>query len=696
MSTIYMNRELSWLEFNRRVLEEGEDNRTPLLEKIKFLAIVSSNLDEFMSVRAAALMDQVKTGSVKKDFTGYTPGGLLRRIMRRAETLVADQYRAFRHSREELKRQGIVFRNMDELGQDQQIEMETYFVEKVFPLLTPMAVDRHRPFPLVHNQNLYLSVLLRHDLGPADEHPYFAILQVPSNLDRLIILNSPIGDRKTTCLLLEELIKCWLPKLFSDYTPVAVNVFRLTRNADLIINEEGAEDLLEEMEKELHRRRWGTPVRLEIERGFHPNALKMLMEEFELESGSVFTIDGPVDLTFLTKLSSSIPGQEQLRYPRAEPVYPPEFRESDDLFQVIRQRDVLVFHPYESFDAVTDFIYDAANDPAVMAIKMTLYRVSGDSVIVRSLALAAEAGKQVTVLLELKARFDEERNIAWAKKLEHAGCHVIYGLPGLKTHAKVALIIRREDSSLQRYLHIGTGNYNDSTSKLYTDIGLFTINPRIGEDVTALFNEMTGYSTPHDWKALHVAPSHLKLALFECIRQEIDHAKAGRPARIIAKMNAVSHGDMVDLLYEASQAGVQVDLLVRGICVLRPGVPGLSDNITVRSIVDRFLEHSRIFYFENGGETKVWLASADWMTRNLTRRIELMCPIYDKGLQDLALRYLQLQWSDNVKTRQLTANGKYVRVASDNPPIRSQFEMQESILIWKIGAASCVEQTPIV
>jgi polyphosphate kinase len=677
MSAIYMNRELSWLAFNRRVLEEAQDNSTPLLERIKFLAIVSSNLDEFMSIRAAALMDQVKTGIAKKDFTGYTPGGLLCRIMKRTQKLVADQYRAFRHSCEELEQQGVVFRTFDELSQDQQQAMEAYYYEKVFPLLTPMAIDQCRPFPLVHSQNLYLSILLKHDLGTPDEEPYFAILQVPSNLDRLIRLDSPAGDRRTTYILLEELIKRWLPKLFNDYTPVAVDVFRLTRNADLTIDEEGAEDLLEEMEKEL-RRRWGTPVRLEIERGFHPYALKLIMKEFELGSGSIITIDGPIDLSFLMKLSSSLPGQDHLRYPKAEPVYPPEFMETEDLFKVIKQRDVLVFHPYESFAAVTDFIADAANDPAVMAIKMTLYRVSGDSVIVRSLARAAEAGKQVT-----KARFDEERNIAWAKKLEQAGCHVIYGLVGLKTHAKVTLIIRQEESSLHRYVHIGTGNYNDNTSKLYTDIGLFTSHPRIGEDVTALFNEMTGYSTPHDWKALCVAPSHLKPALFEYIQREMAHAKAGRPARIIAKMNSLSHGEMVDQLYEASLAGVQIDLLIRGICVLRPGVPGLSENITVRSIVDRFLEHSRVFYFENGGEPQIWLASADWMTRNLTRRIELMCPIYDTRLQELAVRYLQLQWSDNVKARQLMPNGKYVRVLSEGPPVRSQFESQEQILSWK-------------
>ena len=462
-----------------------------------------------------------------------------------------------------------------------------------------------------------------------------------------------------------------------------MDVFRLTRNEDLTIDEEGAEDLLEEMEKELRRRRWGTPVRLEISQGFHPYALKLIMEEFDLGSGSIFTIDGPIDLSFLMKLSSSLPGFDQLRYPKAKPVYPPEFMRTKDLFKVIRKRDVLVFHPYESFEAVNDFIADAANDPAVMAIKMTLYRVSGDSVIVRSLARAAEAGKQVTVVLELKARFDEERNIAWAKKLEHAGCHVIYGLVGLKIHAKVTLVIRQEEGSLQRYVHIGTGNYNDSTSKQYTDMGLFSSNPRIGEDATALFNEISGYSSPHDWKALSVAPSHLKPDLFKYIQREIAHAKDGRPARIIAKVNSLSHREMVDQLYEASRAGVQIDLLVRGICVLRPGVPGLSDNITVRSIVDRFLEHSRVYYFENGGEPQIWLASADWMTRNLMRRIELMCPVYDVRLRELAIRYLKLQWGDNVKARQLMPNGKYVRVRSEGRSIRNQFEMQEQILSWK-------------
>ncbi|RKN85697.1 polyphosphate kinase 1 [Paenibacillus ginsengarvi] len=677
----YMNRDLSWIEFNRRVLEEAQDATTPLLERIKFLSIVSTNLDEFMSVRVAGLTDQLRAGYTKTDFTGYTPEGLLRRIMKRTGKMVQEQYRTFRELTRALAKEGLIFTECEDLTPTQKKLMDTYFHDYVFPVLTPMAVDQSRPFPLVHSLNLYLAVTLLREGDAPDEEPYFAIIQVPSNLPRTIKIPSRAGSAKMEFVLLEDLIKTHIGTMFAGYTPISVDSFRLTRNADLTLDEEGAEDLLEEIEKELKRRRWGSPVRLEVQRGFHPYALDTLKEEFET-GDNIFIIEGPVDLSFLMKLSSSLPGYEQLRYPKLEPVYPLEFDEADDYFEVLRRKDVLVYHPYESFDAVTDFIDQAAGDKDVMAIKMTLYRVSGNSAIIGALARAAEAGKQVTVIVELKARFDEERNIAWARQLEKAGCHVVYGLVGLKTHAKIMLVVRQEQDGLRRYVHVGTGNYNDNTARLYTDIGLFTCNPVIGEDASVLFNEMTGYSAPHDWQAFGVAPNDMRSKLFQLMAREAENAAAGKPARIIAKMNSLSHQEMVDELYEASKAGVSIDLIIRGVCCLKPGVPELSESITVRSIVDRFLEHSRIFYFENGGDPEVWLSSADWMTRNLTRRIELMCPVHDPELKATIIQILRLSLTDNVKARILTPSGQYVRPAVEGEPLRSQFEAQ-IIRTWK-------------
>ncbi|WP_274364897.1 polyphosphate kinase 1 [Paenibacillus thermotolerans] len=682
----YINRELSWLHFNRRVLEEAQDDETPLLERAKFLSIVSSNLDEFMSVRVAGVIDQIKAGYQKKDFSGFTPSQLVKRIMKRTEELVRDQYQTWRELRKLLEKQGICFvDSFDELNVVQQKAMDRFFHDIVFPVLTPMAVDQSRPFPLVHSHGLYLAVVLHKDGDGPEEEPYFALVQVPSNLPRYVQVPQRLNSRKSEFMLIEQVIERHIPALFTGYTPISVNAFRLTRNADMTLNEEGAEDLLEEIEKELRKRKWGSPVRLEIERGMHPYALEMLQWEFEVQEG-VFEFDGPLDLSFLMKFADSLPGRDQLRFKDFQPVYPEELTAQDeeqpDLFGVIAKRDVLVQHPFESFDAVSDFITQAAHDPKVLAIKITLYRVSGNSQLVRSLALAAEAGKQVTVVVELKARFDEERNIAWARRLEKAGCHVVYGLVGLKTHCKITLVVRQEPGGLRRYVHVGTGNYNDATAKLYTDVGLFTSHPVIGEDASALFNEMTGYSAPRHWKAFAVAPADLREKLFELIRAEADNARAGKSARIVVKINSLSHKEMVDELYAASQAGVKVDLIVRGVCCLRPGVPGLSDNIRVISIVDRFLEHSRIYYFENGGDPKVYISSADWMTRNLTRRIELMCPVFDPRLQESLINTLHLCLEDNVKARELQPSGVYIRLRPGDTPRRSQFAL--ALNNWKL------------
>ncbi|MBJ6362039.1 polyphosphate kinase 1 [Paenibacillus sp. GCM10012307] len=677
----YVNRDLSWIEFNRRVLSEAQHPDTPLLERMKFLAIVSSNLDEFMSVRVAGIQDQIKAGYHKKDFTGYTPGGLWIRLLKHTSAMVAEQYRTYRETLRGLEKEGIRFRRLQDLTSTQQSAMEIYFREIVFPVLTPMAVDQSRPFPLVHTKELYLAVLLHKEGSEMEEEPLFAIVQVPSILPRLVQIPGKINSKRTEFILLEDLIEKHMDTLFNGYIPATVDAFRLTRNADLTLNEEGAEDLLEEIEKELRRRRWGMPVRLEIARDMHPYALEILKEELEIGDNTI-EIDGPLDLSFLMKLNGLVPGREHLRYGKLEPVYPEEFEESDDLFEVIRRRDVLLYHPYESFEAFNDFVTQAADDPDVLAIKMTLYRVSGDSSLVQALTKAAEQGKQVTVIVELKARFDEERNIAWARQLEKAGCHVVYGLIGLKIHAKMVLVVRREEDTLRRYVHVGTGNYNESTAKLYTDIGLFTSHPVIGIDASALFNEVTGYSVPHNWKAFAAAPTNLKERLFELIDREKDHALAGRPAKIIAKMNSLSNQDMIDKLYEASQAGVKIELIVRGVCCLRPGVPGRSENIRVISIVDRFLEHSRLSYFHNGGEEEVYLSSSDWMTRNLSRRVELMCPVLDGELRNILINILMLSLNDNVKNRELQSNGTYTTVTREGAPFRSQFEAMK-IENWK-------------
>ncbi|QUL52412.1 polyphosphate kinase 1 [Paenibacillus tritici] len=679
-ATAYLNRDLSWIEFNRRVLGEAQDPENPLIERAKFLAIVSSNLDEFISVRVAGIQDQIRAGYTKKDFTGYTPSGLYKRLSKRVSKIVADQYRTFKDISRSLHKEGIVFVDYEDLTPAQEQSIEEYYRDIIFPVLTPMAVDQSRPFPLVHSQFIYLAVVLTRKNSQEDE-PYFAILQIPSNLPRCIPLPHRSNSKKRQFVFIEDVIRHHIQTLFSGYDPVAVNEFRLTRNSDLTIDEEGAEDLLEEIEKELRKRRRGIPARLEVQKGIHPYALEQLQAEFELED-FMFEIEGPLDLGFLRNFASSLKGFSYLHYPPVEPLYPAEFEENEDFFEVLRERDVLVYHPYESFDAMADFITQASEDEQVMAIKMTLYRVSGKSPLIAALANAAESGKQVTVVVELKARFDEERNIAWARKLEQSGCHVVYGLVGLKTHAKVTLIVRQEGAELRRYVHVGTGNYNDSTAKAYTDLSLFTANHEIGLDASELFNQMTGYSANYNWNSFIVAPTNMSLSLQKLILREAEHAAAGRPARIIAKMNSLSNQEVIDYLYSAAQAGVSIDLIVRGVCCLRPGIEGLSERITVRSIVDRFLEHSRIYYFENGGQPEVYLSSADWMTRNLTRRIELMCPVKDSGIRDQIVKILELSLMDNVKSSFLQPNGYYERIDDKKAPLRSQFAAMD-VTRWK-------------
>jgi polyphosphate kinase len=673
MDYTYLNRDLSWIEFNRRVFEEASDKTTPLLERLKFLSIMSSNLDEFMSVRVAGILDQIRAEHHKRDMTGFTPEELLEKVLDRTGKMVKHQYKAWEELQRVLKKERVHVLKHKQLSKTQQKQLESYFHEVVYPVLTPMAVDQGRPFPLVHSLGTYLAVLLRKQDAHEDDDLRFAIVQIPTVLNRVVAVPQRKGTNKQQFILLDEIIKAHIHSLFRGYHLIDVHAFRVTRNADLTLNEEGAEDLLEEIEKELRRRRWGAPVRLEIEKGLDKRSLDILQEEFETE-GQTVSIDGPLDLTFLMKFASAVKLAPELAYSVLQPVYPSAFADVEDLFDVLRERDVLAYHPYESFDAVDDFLEQAADDPDVLAIKMTLYRVSGSSRIVANLARAAEMGKQVTVLVELKARFDEEKNIAWARKLEQAGCHVVYGLVGLKTHAKIILVVRQEESGLRRYVHVGTGNYNGNTAKLYTDIGLFTAQPAFGEDASAFFNEITGFSAPHQWQVLCAAPENLLPRFKDLIQREIEHAEAGRPARIIAKMNSFTNQDLIDEVYRASHAGVHTDLIVRGVCALRPGVEGQSERVRVVSIVDRFLEHSRIYYFDNGGKPEVYIASADWMTRNLTRRIELMSPVLDPHLRQRLIRILNLSLHDNVKARELQSNGKYAKVKTEKAPIRSQFE----------------------
>lgn len=666
----YINRDLSWLEFNRQVLEEAKNENTPPLERAKFLAIVSTNLDEFMSVRVAGIRNQIVSGNTEKDFSGYTPSGLMKRLLRRTEQLVDDQYVTFHQVSEQLASIGIEFAEYNQLLNEQKKELDAYFFKKVFPALKPISISVNKPFPLILSNSLYFTIVLKPVDEAIQDELSMAILEVPAQLGRFIEATLPNNRVNRVFILLEELINAYIHLLFHEHTVVDSRLFRIIRDADLSLEEGNVEDLLYEVERKLRRRLRGAAIRLEIEKEVHPFALKLLSSQLDV-GDNVAMLDGPVDISYLMKFSQSFPEFDRLRYPKQKPVYPQELK-NQPIFSVLQRRDVAVFHPYETFDAFNDFIEQAASDPSVTSIKMTLYRVSKQSRIIRSLVHAAEKGKHVTVVVELKARFDEERNIAWAKTLEKAGCHVIHGWIGLKIHAKMTLIERREQDGMKRYVHVSTGNYNGQSAKIYTDIGLFTSRSEIANDISHLFDEITGFQTHRKSRVLAVSPADLRDTVYALIEMEMKNAASGRPARIIGKMNSLSDPDMIDKLYEASRSGVKIDLIVRGICCLCPGIPGQSENITVRSIIDRYLEHSRIFYFENAGNPKVWLSSADWMTRNLSHRIEIMCPVFDPSIRQIIILLLNLQLKDNVKARQLLLGGKYKKVVSTLSDIRSQ------------------------
>ena len=656
----YWNRELSWVLFNKRVLHEARDKQNPLWERLKFLSITASNLDEFFMVRVASLKDMVNARYTKKDIAGMTPVEQLEYLNKATHELVNMQYSTYNRSLCPLLLQNglqIIVRHED-LSKEQGEYVDSYFAENVYPVLTPMAVDSSRPFPLIRNKTLNIGALISKQKKEKKEVE-FATVQVPGVLPRVIEV--PCKGEKKAVIFLEEVIERNINKLFLNYDIICTYPFRIMRNADLTIEEDEAEDLLKEIEKQIKKRQWGQVIRLEVAERIDKKLLKILKDELQVEEEDIYYIDGPLDLTVCMKLYA-LEGFEKYKAARHEPQPVPEIIEGEDIFSSIRKQDIFMHHPYQTFTPVVDFIRQASADKDVLAIKQTLYRVSGNSPIIAALAQAAENGKQVTVLVELKARFDEENNIVWAKKLEQAGCHVIYGLVGLKTHSKITLVVRKEEDGIRRYVHLGTGNYNDATAKLYTDVGLFTCKESFGEDATAVFNMLSGYSEPLSWNKLSVAPLWLKDKFLYLIEREKEHALKGEPARIIAKMNSLCDKDVIAALYEASHSGVKIDLIVRGICCLKVGIPSISENIHVRSIVGQFLEHSRIFYFENGGKEQIYCSSADWMPRNLERRVELLFPIEEPELKKKVYHILEGELKDTIKASIMLPDGTYEKV----------------------------------
>ena len=665
----FYNRELSWLKFNLRVLKEAMFKDAPLLERLKFIAISASNLDEFFMVRVAGLWNSLDNGVDKVDAAGLSVKEQLEAIAESAHEQIRTQTKYLMALIGEMDAVGLHFRrveNLTDLGKDW---LEEYYREIIYPVLTPMAVDASRPFPFLANKTQNLAV----ELIKSDGEHSMGLIQVPSVLDR--ILEIPPEERRTF-VFLEDIIASHCQDLFKGCQILDVVPFRVTRDSDLDLEEEDSVDLLKEVEESLRKRKRGAAVRLEIFKTNNNRIKKFLEENLDVSDLEIYEINGPLDPTCFFKFTG-LKGMWPWLHEPFVPQRPLELPDDSDLFAAIRQNDILLHHPYESFDPVVKLVSDAADDPQVLAIKQTLYRVSGNSPIVAALARAAENGKQVTVLVELKARFDEENNILWARRLEKAGCHVIYGLVGLKTHAKIILIVRKEDNGIKRYVHLGTGNYNDSTAKLYTDLGLMTANDEFGIDASAFFNLLSGYGEPPVWNKLVMAPLGLREKIYALINNEIDMVKKGKEGHIIAKMNSLIDYPVIQKLYEASAAGVHIDLIVRGICGLRTGIEGISDNITVRSIVGRQLEHSRIFWFANGGEEQLYLSSADWMPRNLNDRVELFFPMETeehihriKGLLDLYLR-------DNVGAHMMQSNGTYRRVHNKLEPVSAQATLYE-------------------
>ncbi|WP_138415955.1 RNA degradosome polyphosphate kinase [Aquibacillus sediminis] len=668
----YINRELSWLSFNERVLEEAIDKENPLLERLKFLAIFSSNLDEFFMVRVAGLKDQVLAGYNKADNkSGLTPKQQLMKISEINHRMVKRQYDIYCQFQLPLSFEGISIQSIESLDSDELKELEVYFDEHIYPVLTPMAIDAYRPFPMLLNKSINLAVEVR-DQHVENGESNIAIVQVPALLDRYITT-----PKKDNYVLLEDVISYFIEKFFVGYHVCSITEFRITRNADMTIHEEGARDLLKEIEKEIKKRKWGAAVRLEIRQGkYEQRIIDFLLHALEIHEKDLYIVDGPLDLTFLfdfyKKLSAN---KEHLVYSTLLPQPPQDMDSNESVFEAAQRRDIFVHHPYESFEPVKELVTEAANDPYVLAIKQTLYRVSGDSPIIEGLKQAAENGKQVTVLVELKARFDEEQNVHWAKELEKAGCHVIYGMNYLKTHSKITLVVRKKRGKTMRFVHLGTGNYNDQTAKQYTDMGLITTKQKFGIDATNFFNYLSGYSDKPIFHHISMAPFDIRDHFIRNIDEEISYHKQFGNGRIIAKMNALTDKTLINKMYEASQAGVKIDLIIRGICCLRAGIEGVSDNIRVVSIVGRFLEHSRIYCFHHNGEEKIYLSSADMMTRNMVKRVELLFPIYEGYLKPRIKHILQIMLEDNVKVREQASDGSYHYVEAKQGEARKNSQM---------------------
>lgn len=665
----FYNRELSWLKFNLRVLKEAMVKDTPLLERLKFIAISASNLDEFFMVRVAGLWSNFDSGVEKRDASGMSVHEQLVAISQAAHEQVRTQTKSLIALMAEMDAVKLHFRRVKDLSELGKDWLEEYYREVVFPVLTPMAVDASRPFPFLANKTLNLAV----ELIKADGEHSMGLIQVPSVLDRIVEVE-PEGKR--TFVFLEDIIASHCHDLFKGCHILDMVSFRVTRDSDLDLEEDDSVDLMKEVEESLRKRKRGAAVRLEIFKTNNNRIKRFLEENLDVTEMEVYEINGPLDPTCFFKFIG-MKGMWPWLYEPFVPQRPLELPDDSDLFAAIRENDILLHHPYESFDPVVKLVSDAADDPQVLAIKQTLYRVSGNSPIVAALARAAENGKQVTVLVELKARFDEENNILWARRLEKAGCHVIYGLVGLKTHAKIILIVRKEDNGIKRYLHLGTGNYNDSTAKLYTDLGLMTANDEFGSDASAFFNLLSGYSEPPVWNKLVMAPLGLREKIYALIDNEIAMVRSGSEGHIIAKMNSLIDQPVIQKLYEASAAGVHIDLIVRGICGLRTGIEGISDNITVRSIVGRQLEHSRIFWFANGGEEQLYLSSADWMPRNLNDRVELFFPVETEEHIHRIKALLDLYLRDNVGAHMMQSNGTYRRVRNKLEPVSAQSTLYE-------------------
>ena len=667
----FINRELSWLEFNRRVLEEAQDTTQPLLERVKFLTIFSSNLDEFFEIRVAGIKQQIESETSDVGPDGLSPTETFNQIQRVTHELVATQHALWNEQLvPELAKHGILIRAVSKLGAKRAAWAHKYFLEEVFPMLTPLAVDASHPFPQLLNKSHNLLVRAKAERGG---EPLHAIVQVPRVVPRLILMPRGKGEEEPwEYIYLASLIKRYIGELFPGLILDGVHAFRVTRNSDLYVDEEEAENLLRSIEQELRRSSRGDAVRLEVEADCPKDFVGLLLEFFDLTEADVYRLDGPLTMAHLAPLLTNdafAKLKDRAFQPARDPALPPHA----DIFEVVRRQDILLHHPYDSFDPVVDFIEGAARDPQVLAIKITLYRTSGDSPIVEALIHAANAGKQVTAIVELRARFDEATNIQWARQLEQAGAHVIYGVVGLKTHCKATLIVRRDTDQLRRYVHLGTGNYHSRTARIYTDFGLLTSNPELTEEVAIVFNTLTGLAGYPGLKKLMVAPFDLKKRLIAMIERETDHARAGKPARIIAKLNSLVDQEIIEKLYEASSAEVTVDLIVRGICCLRPKAPGLSDYIRVVSIVGRFLEHSRIYYFENAGQPELFLSSADWMPRNFLRRVEVAFPVEAPPLRDHIIKEVLPRFlNDRVKSRELQPDGSYRRLKPEGPEPRSQ------------------------